>query len=81
MPRRTGVWLTASAMIGIASIVTASAGDLPTKKSTSQRATQTVAVVPAPVPARLIDNNYGPIASGIPQCINSAIYYPIPPCY
>jgi hypothetical protein len=33
------------------------------------------------VPVLLIDNNYGPVAFGIPRCFDSVIHYPTPPCY
>ena len=74
MSRRTFVLLTASVIVGVASLPTASTGALAAKKTVHHRA-----VTAAPVP--LIDNNYGPVADGIPKCFDSVIHYPSPPCY
>lgn len=81
MSRRTIVLLAASAIIGIASIATASTDALAAKKAVRHRAAA-AAVVTAPVVAASgIDNNYGPVADGIPKCFDSAVRYPYPPCY
>jgi hypothetical protein len=50
-------------------------------KKVHHRAAAVAVVAPAPVPVVFIDNNYGPVASGIPRCFDSAVYYPLPPCY
>jgi len=83
MSRRTIVLLAASAMIGIASVATASTAALAAKKAVHHRAAPAAAVVaPAPVVAASgIDNNYGPVATRIPRCFDSVIPYPYPPCY
>jgi hypothetical protein len=80
MSRRTIILLAASAIVGIASIATASTDALAAKKAV--RAAPAAAVVAtAPVAAGVIDNNYGPVADRIPRCFDSVILYPYPPCY
>jgi len=82
MSRRTIVLLAASAIVGIASIATASTDALAAKKVVHHRAPVAVpAAAVAAAPVAVIDNNYGPIADGIPKCIDSVIFYPAPPCY
>jgi hypothetical protein len=81
MSCRTTVLLTASAIVGIASIVTASTDALAAKKVHHRAAHAVAAAPPAPVAAAVIDNNYGPVAERIPRCIDSVIFYPVPPCY
>ena len=82
MSRRILVLLTASAIVGIASLASASTGALAAKKAVHHRAAQAAAAVsPAPVAMGIIDNNYGPVADGIPKCFDSVIRYPAPPCY
>jgi nitrous oxide reductase len=82
MSRRTIVMLTASAIVGIAAIATASTDALAAKKAVHHRAAHAaVAAPPAAVPVGVIDNNYGPVADRIPRCIDSVIFYPVPPCY
>jgi hypothetical protein len=82
MSHRTIVLLTASAIVGIASIATESTNALAAKKAVHHRATHAAAAVPPPaVAAGVIDNDYGPVAERIPRCIDSLIFYPVPPCY
>jgi hypothetical protein len=81
MSRRTIVLLAASAIVGIASIATASTDALAAKKAAKSPAAA-AAVITAPVVAASgIDNNYGPVADRIPKCFDSVILYPYPPCY
>ena len=82
MSRRTIVLLAATAIVGIASVVTASTDALAAKKAVRHRAAPVAAAVAAPVVApAVIDNNYGPVATRIPSCFDSVIRYPYPPCY
>jgi hypothetical protein len=76
MSGQSFVLLTASAIIGIASLVTVSTDALAAKKAVHHHAAPA-----APAPVALIDNNYGPVAAGIPKCFDSVIHYPSPPCY
>lgn len=80
MSRRTIVLLTASVIIGIASIATASTDALAAKKAAHRQAAHAAVVAP-PAAVGVIDNNYGPVAERIPRCIDSVIFYPSPPCY
>jgi len=79
MSRRTFVLLTASVIVGVAFLPTASTGALAAKKTVHHRAVTAAPTIAAPV--LLIDNNYGPVADGIPKCFDSVIHYPSPPCY
>jgi hypothetical protein len=79
MSRRTSVSLAASVIVGVALVATVST-DASAKKAV-HRHVVVAAVAPAPVPVVFIDNNYGPIADGVPKCFNSPILYPVPPCY
>ena len=79
MSRRTSVSLAASVIVGVALVATASTGAL--AKKATHRHVVVAAVAPAPAPVVFIDNNYGPIADGVPKCFNSPILYPAPPCY
>jgi hypothetical protein len=79
MSRRTFVLLTASVIVAVASLATTSTGALAAKKAVHHHVTPAAPAVPAPV--ALIDNNYGPVADGIPKCFDSVIRYPVPPCY
>lgn len=82
MSRRTTVLLAACAIVGIASMATASTDALAAKKAVHHHAKYAVAAAPpAPVAVGVIDNNYGPVAGKIPRCIDSVIFYPVPPCY
>jgi hypothetical protein len=81
MSRRAIILLVASVIVGIASTATVSS-DAFAKKAARQRAPIAVVAAPAAaVPVAAIDNNYGPVASGIPRCFDSAVSYPYPPCY
>jgi hypothetical protein len=78
MSRRAIVLLAASVIVGVASAATVSTDAFAHRKGVHHR----VAVMaPAPVAVAIIDNNYGPVADRIPKCFDSAILYPIPPCY
>jgi cytochrome oxidase Cu insertion factor (SCO1/SenC/PrrC family) len=79
MSRQTFVLLTASVIVGVASLATASTDALAAKKAVHHRAATAAPAAAAPV--TLIDNNYGPVADGIPKCLDSVIRYPSPPCY
>jgi hypothetical protein len=79
MSRRTSVSLAASVIIGVALVATVSTDAL--AKKATHRHVVVAAVAPAPAPVVFIDNNYGPIADRVPKCFDSAIYYPLPPCY
>jgi hypothetical protein len=79
MLRQTFVLLTASVIVGVASLATASTGALAAKKAVHHRAATAAPATAAPV--IFIDNNYGPVADGIPKCFDSVISYPYPPCY
>jgi len=79
MSGQSFVLLTASAIIGIASLVTVSTDALAAKKAVHHHAAPAAPAAAAPV--ALIDNNYGPVAAGIPKCFDSVIRYPSPPCY
>ena len=80
MSCRTIVMLAASAIVGIASIAAVSTDALAAKQKPHQPAA--VPVIPVPVVAASgIDNNYGPVATRIARCFDSAILYPVPPCY
>jgi hypothetical protein len=82
MSRRTIILLAVSAIVGIASVATASTDAFAAKKAAHHRAAPAAVVVaPAPVAAGVIDNNYGPVADRIPRCFDSVILYPYPPCY
>jgi hypothetical protein len=75
MSLRTIISLAASAVIAIAFAATAPTDAFAhNKKGVHHRA---VAAPPAAVVA--IDN--GPPADHIPRCFDSAVYYPLPPCY
>ena len=79
MLRRVILLLAVSVIAGVTSTAAVSADAVARK---AVRHPVAVAVIPpAPVPVVFIDNNYGPIASGIPRCFNSPILYPTPPCY
>ena len=81
MSRRAILLLAASVVAGVASTAAVST-DAFAKKAVHHRAPVVVATVaPAPAPVILIDNNYGPVAFGIPRCFDSVIHYPTPPCY
>ena len=79
MSRQTFVMLTASVIVGVASLATASTGALAGKKAIHHRTATAAPAIAAPV--IFIDNNYGPVADRIPRCIDSVILYPYPPCY
>lgn len=79
MSSRATLLLVASAIAGVASTAAVST-DAFAKKAVRHPA-PVVVVAPAPVPVVLIDNNYGPVAFGIPRCFDSVIHYPTPPCY
>jgi hypothetical protein len=79
MSRRVILLLAASVIAGVASTAAVSTDAL-AKKAVRHRAPVAV-VAPAPVPVAVIDNNYGPVAERIPRCFNSAVLYPLPPCY
>jgi hypothetical protein len=66
--------LAASAIIGIAFLATAPTDAFAHKKGVHHRA-----AIAAPVAVVAVDN--GPPADHIPRCFDSAIYYPLPPCY
>lgn len=74
MSRRTIFVLAASAVVGIASLTTVSTDALAAKKKAAAPA-----VAAATAPAPVVSN--GPVAQGIPKCFDSAIQYPVPPCY
>jgi hypothetical protein len=74
MSLRTTISLAASAVIAVAFAATAPTDAFAHKKGVHHRA---AAVVPAAVV--VIDN--GPVADRIPRCFDSAVYYPLPPCY
>ena len=81
MSSRATLLLVASVIAGVASTAAVST-DAFAKKAVRHRAPVVVATVaPAPTPVLLIDNNYGPVAFGIPRCFDSVIPYPTPPCY
>ena len=81
MSRRATLLLAASVVAGVASTAAVST-DAFAKKAHRHPAPVVVATVaPAPAPVLLIDNNYGPVAFGIPRCFDSPILYPAPPCY
>lgn len=73
------VLLAASVIVGVASTATVST-DAFAKKAV-RHPVAVVAVPPAPVAVVFIDNNYGPVATRIPRCFDSVVYYPSPPCY
>ncbi len=78
MSRRATLLLVASVMAATAAVST----DAFAKKAHHHPAPVVIATAaPAPAPVLLIDNNYGPIAFGIPRCFDSPILYPLPPCY
>lgn len=81
MSRRTIFLLAATAIVGIASVATASTDALAAKKAVRHRAAPVAVAAPVVAPAAVIDNNYGPVATRIPSCFDSAILYPYPPCY
>jgi hypothetical protein len=74
MSLRTIVTLAASATIGIAFLATAPTDAFAHKKGVHHRA-----AIAAPVVVVAVDN--GPAADRIPRCFDSAVYYPLPPCY
>ena len=78
MSFRTVMTLAASATIGIAFLATAPTDAFAHKKGVHHRAAIAAPVV-APVAVVTIDN--GPPADRIPRCFDSAVYYPLPPCY
>jgi hypothetical protein len=71
--------LAASVIVGVASTAAVSTDALAAHRKIHPRVVAVVA--PAPVAVAIIDNNYGPIADRIPKCFDSAVYYPLPPCY
>lgn len=78
MSRRATLLLVASVIAATATVST----DAFAKKAHRHPAPVVVATVAAaPAPVVLIDNNYGPVAFGIPRCFDSPILYPAPPCY
>ena len=79
MSRRVILLLAASVIAGVASTAAVST-DAVAKKAV-RHPVVVAAVPPAPAPVVFIDNNYGPIATGIPRCFDSPIFYPTPPCY
>jgi hypothetical protein len=79
MSRRASILLAASVIVGVASAATVATDAFAAKKKPAPQAV--VAAPPAPVTVGSIDNNYGPVADGIPRCFNSPILYPYPPCY
>ena len=79
MSRRTTLLLAASVIAGVASTAAVSTDAFAAKKAHRHPAPVVVAVAPAPVV--VIDNNYGPVAFGIPRCFDSPVLYPAPPCY
>jgi hypothetical protein len=82
MSRQTIVLLTASMIVGITSLAATSTGALAAKKAVHHRAPAAAPAAPvAAAPVAVIDNNYGPVADGIPKCFDSVIFYPVPPCY
>jgi len=80
MSRRAIILLAASVIAGVACTATV-ATDAFAKKAVRHPAAVVVAAPPAPVAVAIIDNNYGPIADRIPRCFDSAVWYPLPPCY
>jgi hypothetical protein len=79
MSRRSIILLAASVITGLGSIATASTEAFAHRKAVHHHRVATAP--PAPVVVGVIDNNYGPVADGIPRCFDSAILYPCPPCY
>ena len=77
MSLRTTISLAASAVIAVAFAATAPTDAFAHKKGAHHRAA--AAVVAAPVAVVAVDN--GPPADQIPRCFDSAVYYPLPPCY
>ena len=78
MSRRAIILLAASVIAGVASTATVATDGFAKK---AVRHPVVVAPPPAPVAVAIIDNNYGPIADRIPRCFDSAVWYPLPPCY
>jgi hypothetical protein len=74
MSLRTIVSLAASAVIAIAFAATAPTDAFAHKKGVHHRA-------PAAAPAAVVVIDNGPPADHIPRCFDSAVYYPLPPCY
>jgi hypothetical protein len=74
MSRRGIILLVASVIAGVASTPAVSTDALAAHRKVHPR------VVAVAAPAPVIDN-YGPIADRIPKCFDSAVYYPLPPCY
>jgi len=81
MSRRTVVAFAASAVVGIACIGATSTNALAAKKHAHRAAPQLVVAPPPAAPILLIGNEYGHVADQIPKCIDSVIFYPVPPCY
>lgn len=79
MSRRATILLVASVIAGVASAAAVSTDAFAKKAARHPVVVATVA--PAPAPVVFIDNNYGPIATGIPRCFDSPVLYPTPPCY
>jgi hypothetical protein len=79
MSRRAIVLLAASVIVGLATAATVSTDAFAAKKKPAPQAV--VVASPAPLTVGTIDNNYGPVADGIPRCFNSPVLYPYPPCY
>ena len=79
MSRRAILLLAASVIAGVASTAAVSTDAF--AKKAARHPAPVVVVAPAPVPVLLIDNNYGPVAFGIPRCFDSPVLYPAPPCY
>ncbi|MFY9956008.1 hypothetical protein [Bradyrhizobium sp.] len=76
MSRRTIISLGVSVIVAAASITMVSTDAFAHKKAVHHRA---AAVPPAAVP--VIVTTSGPVADGIPRCIDSVLFYPYPPCY
>ena len=74
MSHRTIISLAASAIIAIASVAAVSTDAFAHRKGVHHRA-----ATASPAAAVAIDN--GPVADRIPRCFDSAVYYPLPPCY
>jgi hypothetical protein len=76
MSRRTIISLAAFVIVAAASIAMVSTDAFAHKKGVHHRA---AAVPPAAAPVVVTTN--GPVADGIPRCIDSVLFYPYPPCY
>jgi len=67
-------------MLAAIAAVASSAGVSTDALAAHRKVHPRVVAVVAPAPVAVIDN-YGPIADRIPKCFDSAVYYPLPPCY